>query len=49
MTAIADPELVAPLEERKKKAQRFTADDPKLAKLDIPKPRPAPKLSGAKK
>ncbi|MEP7126783.1 MAG: hypothetical protein ABJE95_37985 [Byssovorax sp.] len=49
MKAIADPELVAPLEERKKKAQRFTPDDPKIARLDVPKPRPAPKAAGAKK
>jgi hypothetical protein len=49
MTAIADPALVAPLEERKKTAQRATADTPKMARLDIPKPRPAPKLAGAKK
>jgi hypothetical protein len=49
MTAIADPALVAPLEERKKKAERFTPDDPKMPKLDIPKPRSAPKVAGAKK
>lgn len=49
MIAIADPALVAPLEERKKTAQRFTADSPKMVKLDIPKPKPAPRSAGAKK
>jgi hypothetical protein len=49
MTAIADPALVAPLEERKKTAQRADADTPRMPRLDIPKPKPAPKLAGAKK
>lgn len=49
MIAIADPALVAPLEERKKTAQHATADTPRKAKLDIPKPKPAPKLAGARK
>jgi hypothetical protein len=49
MIGIADPALVAPLEERKKTAQRATADTPKMAKLDIPKPKPAPKPAGARK
>jgi len=49
MTSIADPELVTALEVRKKKAREFTALDRKFDKLDIPKPKPAPKTTGGKK
>jgi hypothetical protein len=41
MKSIADPELVAALEERKKK--------PEYEKVEVPKPPPAPKATGGKK